>query len=751
MRSQGSSVMELNSTAVFSRQLGKLKQAHILTIFCQKISPVSIMTASKEPAAGYPGFGLPLQYSPDDDWSRRYNGTYPLGIHEGNAGCDSGMIQIREVAMMSVMDRLTDKPDWHRKVWNEEIVTKWRREALEIPDEELWDLATRNKSLQQRMTLDRNGNMVPVRSRGLPDGPTPEGIMNEATFDCCIQELREKAKHFEKTGIIPTLDAFASVAKSDSIVPADLQVELKKAFDRLEGDQAANPDWHPGSDDKVLDLVHPSMYLLAYGRTRVLDKELVGVEGAVEAWAGKGNVIPDRSPEQNSLPMGYNRFIGNSSRASQSKSFWSGQYQWLPSNMCFQQDGSLKFTSYINNLHPTRYPEIYKGIEILATKALPMWDQCLAVNAAYGKKTGPGRLESRLPFKGVDDEVTPGIWTPDNYSREAMGDLADKPVNWKESNMPDGPDDDDDDGDDSSQDEEEKLRSVWEAIRKPIFPDPEFSHMDYEPKIGSRLAEKYKDSGLQVIVKMASIKLTPEKPEFAGGAWHVEGQMNERIVGTALYYLDSENITDSCLEFRMPTNATYMEDQMISNIGSDAYHWMELAYGVRLGQDHAAGLQNYGTVETRQGRLLTFPNVFQHRVPSFRLQDSTKPGYRRFIALWLVDPNIRIINTGMVPPQRLDWWLEAVLESPEMVAKLPLDVVEVLLQRGVGPGTGNEGFNQLPPEIITMITEHLKVEGIPMGEEEAKQHRLKVMEIRSAFEENAESGWQSRTYGFCEH
>lgn len=54
-----------------------------------------------------------------------------------------------------------------------------------------------------------------------------------------------------------------------------------------------------------------------------------------------------------------------------------------PSNMGFQEDGSLKFTSYMNNLHPTRYPEIYRVIETLATTALPLSDRCLAVNVSY--------------------------------------------------------------------------------------------------------------------------------------------------------------------------------------------------------------------------------------------------------------------------------------------------------------------------------------------------------------------------------
>ncbi|ELQ33422.1 hypothetical protein OOU_Y34scaffold00946g16 [Pyricularia oryzae Y34] len=154
--------------------------------------------------------------------------------------------------------------------------------------------------------------------------------------------------------------------------------------------------------------------------------------------------------------------------------------------MGFQEDGSLKFTSYMNNLHPTRYPEIYRVIETLATTALPLWDQCLAVNVSYKRRLGPEDCTGGGRLKGLK---SPGIWSPENF-REAM--------------------------------------ATWQ-----------------EPKIGARRVEKHKDSGLQVIVKTASIKLTPDKPKFAGGAWHAESQMNERIVGTALSYLDSENITES--------------------------------------------------------------------------------------------------------------------------------------------------------------------------------------------------------------
>jgi hypothetical protein len=64
--------------------------------------------------------------------------------------------------------------------------------------------------------------------------------------------------------------------------------------------------------------------------------------------------------------------------------------------------------------------------------------------------------------------------------------------------------------------------------------EPQFQEVDYTPEAGTRFVDRFRESGLQIIVKMASIELTPEKPRFPVGSWHVEGQMNEHICATAL-------------------------------------------------------------------------------------------------------------------------------------------------------------------------------------------------------------------------
>ncbi|PWI65084.1 hypothetical protein PCL_07383 [Purpureocillium lilacinum] len=235
--------------------------------------------------------------------------------------------------------------------------------------------------------------------------------------------------------------------------------------------------------------------------------------------------------------------------------------------------------------------------------------------------------------------------------------------------------------------------------------------MDYTPK--QSLRKKFKENGLQIIVKMASIELTPEKPEFPSGGWHLEGQMNEKIAATALYYLDSENVTPSHLAFRMQTDS-YLNDDIQTS--QDEYNWLERVFGTSLGASGGitgSCTQNYGDVETRQGRLIVFPNVFQHRVSSFRLQDPTKPGHRRFIALWLVDPHRRVISTANVPPQQEAWSPSSTTSGP--VAKRTDEPV---------------------PKVLMTL-------------EEAREHRLKLMDERTA--EKARDHWERVEYNFCEH
>lgn len=208
-----------------------------------------------------------------------------------------------------------------------------------------------------------------------------------------VKELRVKARYYEKSGIIPTLDACASVAKSDKLVSPELHQELRKACNTLIADQAHSPDWHPNSKDMVQDLVHPSMHPLVYGRSRVFQDEVIGLTDAIRRWAGKGYII-----EKEGSPVSTNDIWYGIGGSEVPPAYWSETYQWLPANVAFNDDGTVKFTSYINNLHPNKYPDIYRTIERLIEASLPAWDQCLAVTSGYRDRDGAGRVHSRFPY-----------------------------------------------------------------------------------------------------------------------------------------------------------------------------------------------------------------------------------------------------------------------------------------------------------------------------------------------------------------
>lgn len=151
-----------------------------------------------------------------------------------------------------------------------------------------------------------------------------------------------------------------------------------------------------------------------------------------------------------------------------------------------------------------------------------------------------------------------------------------------------------------------------------------------------------------MIVKLASICLTPEKPTYEGGSWHVEGMADEAIVATAIYYASCENVTASSLAFRQAHSGYVPHAQDYRDADDAVYNVYDLADGSKLSQQ-------LGTCSTIERRALAFPNTLQHRVRPFKLVDVTKPGRRDILVFFLVDPSKRITSTASVPPQQASW------------------------------------------------------------------------------------------------
>ncbi|KAF9040862.1 hypothetical protein BJ165DRAFT_1330584, partial [Panaeolus papilionaceus] len=493
------------------------------------------------------------------------------------------LLTTREITMLQIMQQITSKPGWDTKVFNEEIIGRWTSEAM----------SSDNADVTTRMMTN------------------------------IVEELRHKADEFKKTSYFTAYD-LTTIA--DSALSDTFREELNEAVKVLEDVPDKLKDWHPGSNERVLDLVHPSLFPLVYGRTRVLDNGEKVALGDTVRFCGKGEVVP--------VPAHENEKKGNAyyGRWSLSRSVYSTKFQWLPCEVDIS-GSAAKITSYINNLHPITQKPLYSLIEQVIDASIPLWNSTLSLVLQQNQ------VPQRIFYNG-------------DYGIDNINDV--------------------------------------------VFPEPNpFSPAKRVLK--TNLREQFGSSGLQVIVKLANIELSPEKPEYGGGSWHLEGQLNEHICATSIYYYSNENITPSTLCFRQQVHTSTAEEVEYQQ---DFHDWLPLIYGVTQGD---AGVQFLGGVATPQNRLLTFPNVLQHQVQPFKLADPTKKGHRKILALFLVDPAIKVISTANVPCQRVDWWKEEMGGMPSGLDKLPVELKDEVFKG---------------------------VEDFPISLEEAKELRLELMEER---------------------
>ncbi|KAF7543063.1 hypothetical protein G7046_g10066 [Stylonectria norvegica] len=609
----------------------------------------SLALARRGESNSFPGFGMPLDHMPADH--------FPVLFGDRTFTWTAATLLIREVCMLKFVEDITNKPEWWIKVHDAEISANWKKEALEMP----WTTFRKHADFTEKMA------------------------------DVCIDELREKARLYEKTDLIPVLDYSTCAIKSDRLIPADLKDALKAAVVPLEDVPASHKDWHPGSDGKVLDLVHPSLWPLLYGRSHILPDKNIDLNNCLEH-CGMGVVVPipakDDNPRVN-VPW-YARTVES----------LSSRFQWLPCDVDLTGENP-RIISYINNLHPVHHAALYPIIEKIIEKALPAWD----VVYRWPKEFRVQRLVTK---EARTDCSVPEICS---YDCETIN----RPVNEDED-----PREDDENSEDWYEgSERRRLDDLWyDETHHIILPDPKTDLADIVKLKDSDIKESGFFNGasrIQVIVKLASIHLTPENPTYDGGSWHVEGQVNEHICSTALYYYDCDNISDSQLDFRTPANAESLMEQLRYNQGD--HDSIMRVFDIQSDGDT---LQNIGSVLTREDRMLFFPNVLQHHVSPFSLADKTRPGHRKILALFLVDPAIPIISTARVPPQQKHWWAETSFPA-KTGGRLPAEVTEMVM--------GKVDF--------------------PIDEEEAKTIRAELMAERSVLQDKTTTNIKHAEWNFC--
>ncbi|KAG9016328.1 hypothetical protein FRB90_003259, partial [Tulasnella sp. 427] len=269
-------------------------------------------------------------------------------------------------------------------------------------------------------------------------------------------------------------------------------------------------DWHPGSNEQVLDLVHPSLYPIVFERTM----RYPSTEDLEPQRRTLAKFQPMEAPDSETL-LGADWSM-------------STKFAWISTDFKLSSDGSsAECLGYINNLHPSN-TELYKVIEELVARFSFLWSRVLTDLLCYSQSSST-RIEDGYTWK---DELE----RPDRKEEES----------------------------DEEYDVRLRAFAMQRAIELPTVPSEGYTEdISFRPK-------KYSLQGkeIQVIVKLANIHLTPEKPTYPGGSWHVEGMANERILASGIYYYDSENITDNSLQFRIAVKSDDLSIEQDDHLAS---------------------------------------------------------------------------------------------------------------------------------------------------------------------------------------
>jgi hypothetical protein len=228
---------------------------------------------------------------------------------------------------------------------------------------------------------------------------------------------------------------------------------LITAVSPLENVADCEKDWHPRSDNQVLNLVHPSLYPIVYNRTFFKDPQ-----------TGKCEALK---------PPGRDQY------------FVSQRFQWLPSDFCVAEDGTVTLASpYINNVHPQKHAALESVISKLLGCAVPLWERVLS--------------DMRRPLLPFRTKSKTNDSLPECILANCFG------AYWRNS-------------------------EEYDADREALFSREDLKLPEAREKYTGDLevmktpTVSLKGTTIQCIIKLANIVLTPEKPEYPGGKWHVEG------------------------------------------------------------------------------------------------------------------------------------------------------------------------------------------------------------------------------------
>lgn len=165
-----------------------------------------------------------------------------------------------------------------------------------------------------------------------------------------IQQQNENIRSFEECGIIQ--------GNINEKISSELLDLINKYCDKQK------PDYHPKSNNRIRDIVHPSLY--PYMDERVTPTKYPDI---IPVEKDNAKYIPDNIVSDND-----NEELDENKKDYWNRPYEQSKYQWLPSEFGIDANGKCKINSYINNL-PVTEKDMYAKIEQLFDFVLPEFER----------------------------------------------------------------------------------------------------------------------------------------------------------------------------------------------------------------------------------------------------------------------------------------------------------------------------------------------------------------------------------------
>jgi hypothetical protein len=288
---------------------------------------------------------------------------------------------------MDVIKSITNKKEWEKKIDDPKITNKWiaelKKQGLnnKVGETIIQMLKEYNSYGKDKYYEDDSFNWVAEVQTDVDEiglicdcecyiCSSGEAFMDAETYD----ELREQSPEYypltsdeilmQQCNCEDKLESKTSAyldscIRQGEFVSADMRERLIKNVNLYQKDNFI--DYHPGSNDKVIDIVHPSLYPYVKNITK-LKKE---------------SKIP----------------------------FNDATFQWLPCDVTTKRDDDgevslVRFTSSINNIDHKKYPELYRSIGEIFSRFVKPFDDVVKKMVERKKiKSYPGLDKCQVIIK----------------------------------------------------------------------------------------------------------------------------------------------------------------------------------------------------------------------------------------------------------------------------------------------------------------------------------------------------------------